>query len=48
MYGYLNDTEHGRDAKELIKHGDIAMSIGAHRIQNRVILLRMVKSTKLV
>lgn len=33
-YGYLNDTEHGRDAKELIKHGDIwAMSIGAHRIQ---------------
>ena len=33
-YGYLNDTEHGQDAKELIKHGDLwAMSIGAHRIQ---------------
>lgn len=33
-YGYLNNTEHGQDAKELIKHGDLwAMSIGAHRIQ---------------
>ena len=33
-YGYLNDTEHGQDAKELINHGDLwAMSIGAHRIQ---------------
>ena len=33
-YGYLNDTEHGQDAKELIRHGDLwAMSIGAHRIQ---------------
>ena len=33
-YGYLNDTEHGQDAKELISHGDLwAMSIGAHRIQ---------------
>lgn len=33
-YGYLNDTEHGQDAKELITHGDLwAMSIGAHRIQ---------------
>lgn len=33
-YGYLNDTEHGQDAKELIAHGDLwAMSIGAHRIQ---------------
>lgn len=33
-YGYLNDTEHGQDAKELIEHGDLwAMSIGAHRIQ---------------
>lgn len=33
-YGYLNNTEHGQDAKELISHGDLwAMSIGAHRIQ---------------
>lgn len=33
-YGYLNDTEHGQDAKELINHGDLwAMSIGAHRIR---------------
>lgn len=33
-YGYLNNTEHGQDAKELITHGDLwAMSIGAHRIQ---------------
>lgn len=33
-YGYLNDTEHGQDAKELISHGDLwAMSIGAHRIR---------------
>lgn len=33
-YGYLNDTEHGQDAKELIAHGDLwAMSIGAHRIR---------------
>lgn len=33
-YGYLNNTEHGQDAKELIAHGDLwAMSIGAHRIQ---------------
>lgn len=33
-YGYLNDTEEGRSAKELIRHGDISsMSIGARKIK---------------
>lgn len=35
-YGYLNDTESGRNAKELIKHGDIcALSILANRLKER-------------
>lgn len=33
-YGYLNETEHGQDAKELLRHGDVnQMSIGARKIQ---------------
>lgn len=33
-YGYLNDTEHANDMRELLKHGDVnAMSIGARKIQ---------------
>lgn len=35
-YGYFNDTEEGRNAKELVKHGDInAMSIGARKIKRQ-------------
>lgn len=35
-YGYLNKTERGLDAKELLKHGDVnQMSIGARKIQKR-------------
>lgn len=35
-YGYFNDTENGRGAKELLKHGDIcAMSIGANKIKKQ-------------
>ena len=35
-YGYFNDTENGRSAKELLKHGDIcAMSIGANKIKKQ-------------
>lgn len=33
-YGYLNETERGQDAKELLRHGDVnQMSIGARKIQ---------------
>ena len=33
-YGFFNDTEEARNAKELVKHGDISsMSIGARRIK---------------
>ena len=33
-YGYLNKTERGQDAKELLRHGDVnQMSIGARKIQ---------------
>ena len=33
-YGYLNDTEMGRHAKELIRHGDItSLSIYANKLQ---------------
>lgn len=33
-YGFFNDTEDGKQAKELVKHGDIsAMSIGARQIK---------------
>ena len=33
-YGHLNDTEEGRSAKELIRHGDVSsMSIGARKIK---------------
>lgn len=35
-YGFFNDTENGRGAKELLKHGDIcAMSIGANKIKKQ-------------
>lgn len=35
-YGFLNGTEQGQSAKELLKHGDIdAMSIAANRIQRK-------------
>lgn len=35
-YGYFNETDEARHAKELIKHGDIsAMSIGANRIKKQ-------------
>lgn len=35
-YGYFNDTEEGKNAKELVKHGDInAMSIGARKIKRQ-------------
>lgn len=35
-YGYFNDTETGRHAKELVKHGDInAMSIHANQLKHR-------------
>jgi HK97 family phage prohead protease len=33
-YGYFNDTEEAKNAKELIKHGDISsMSIGARKLK---------------
>ena len=33
-YGYLNETERGQDAKELLRHGDVnQMSIGARKIR---------------
>lgn len=33
-YGYLNDTQRGRDAKIMLQHGDVdSMSIGANRIK---------------
>lgn len=35
-YGYFNETDEAKHAKELIKHGDIsAMSIGANRIKKQ-------------
>lgn len=35
-YGYLNESEEAKHAKELINHGDIsAMSIGANRLKKR-------------
>lgn len=33
-YGYFNETEEGKNAKELVKHGDISsMSIGARKLK---------------
>lgn len=35
-YGYFNDTEEAQNAKEMVRHGDIAsMSIGARKIQRQ-------------
>ena len=35
-YGYFNDTQYGRDAKELVQHGDITkLSIYANQLQQR-------------